>query len=255
MIQGLSLPVDIPWKRLCASTDMMDKVVCDRKFPYRWRSSIATFYYEPPADQQTVTDMIVAYLKVSCSITGYQSDHKEIGVDKRSLNSSWNSWGPIDVLNELEETYFPCYGAILEVAVAPQSGNFIFPHEYPYFSDLEPKKRELYEMVTNTGEKMSRTLEEVNVRKGMSTAQSHEVYDETTLGVSATAGLKGGTSGGPEASGTLSYQNKSGTKDISQEEKSNVKTTDNSREVRENFSHTTSFTQMYSQFTSYHIGY
>jgi hypothetical protein len=26
MIKGISLPIDIPWKRLCASTDMMDKI-------------------------------------------------------------------------------------------------------------------------------------------------------------------------------------------------------------------------------------
>jgi len=32
----LSLPVDIPWQRLCVSEDMIDPNVCDRNFPYRW---------------------------------------------------------------------------------------------------------------------------------------------------------------------------------------------------------------------------
>ena len=86
----------------------------------------------------------------------------------------------------------------------------------------------------------------------MTNSKSHEVYDETTVGATGTAGVG---SGGFKYTGSVSYQNKSGTKDISSQEQSNVNTSDNAREMRENFSHTTHFAQMYSQFTRYHLGY
>ena len=38
--QELALPIDIPWKRLAISSDMMDLQHGDRKFPPKWRSSI-----------------------------------------------------------------------------------------------------------------------------------------------------------------------------------------------------------------------
>ena len=110
--------------------------------------------------------MTVAYLKVSCSITGYQVDGKEIGIDQRSLDPAWNTSPPKNLLEDTIEKYYPCYGAILEVAVAPfmsAHSDDLFPDDYPYFADFEPKKRELYEMVTETGERMSRTLEELDV--------------------------------------------------------------------------------------------
>ena len=178
-----------------------------------------------------------------------------MGLDRRVLDRIWSaSPEPINLLEDTVDKYYPCYGAILEVAVAPQivpqGIKVLFPADYPYFADFQPKKRELYEMVTETGEKMSRTLEQLNVKKGMTSSQSHEVYDETTVGVKA--GVSTATGIGP--TGEVSYQNKSGTKDISQQEQSNVNTTDNSREMRENLSHTTNFTQMYSEFNSYHLG-
>ena len=47
-ISTFSLPVDIPWRRIAFSSDMMDKTACDRTLPPRWRSSVAVFDYEPP---------------------------------------------------------------------------------------------------------------------------------------------------------------------------------------------------------------
>src|SRR5437016_1666511 len=55
-----------------------------------------------------------------------------------------------------------------------------------------------------------------------------------------------------EASGSI--QGQWGTRDISQNEYSDVRTTDNSKEQRENYSHTTQLTQMYQQLNSYHLG-
>lgn len=49
-IANFSAPVDTPWKRIAFSEDIMVKVACDRSLPLRWRSPIAVFEYEPPAD-------------------------------------------------------------------------------------------------------------------------------------------------------------------------------------------------------------
>ena len=45
--QMMNLPVDIPWKRLGASSDMMDGSYGDRRFPKKWGSSVSVFYHEP----------------------------------------------------------------------------------------------------------------------------------------------------------------------------------------------------------------
>jgi hypothetical protein len=44
-ITALILPLDIPWRRLSVSRDMVDTKVCDREFPVRRRSSVAIFEY------------------------------------------------------------------------------------------------------------------------------------------------------------------------------------------------------------------
>lgn len=245
---ALQLPVDIPWKRLCVSEDMLDKEVCDRKFPLRWRSSLAVFSYEPPEDVQAYEGMTVSYLKVICSITGYQPDPEEVGVKHRKVFSSWSDPTVIENYTDVVNRYYGCYGAIVEVAIGPPGGD---QKDYdwnssPYFADFEPKKRELYELVSETGEMMSRSLENVNVRKGTTTTDSHEVLD--VFGGFSMQGSYAGTGGGASVSGQW------GTKDVSQSEYTNIRTTDQAREMRETFSHTTQLTQMYHQLDSYHLG-
>ncbi len=63
-VQDMSLPVDIPWKRLAASYDMMDTSYGARKFPPKWRSSVSVFYHEPTDLPDTYSDRIITYLKV-----------------------------------------------------------------------------------------------------------------------------------------------------------------------------------------------
>ncbi|WP_074933470.1 hypothetical protein [Rhodococcus koreensis] len=74
---------------------------------------------------------------------------------------------------------------MLEVVVAPPEPGDIEFKDYPYFVDFDPKKREMYEQVTDTGEVMSRSLDDVNVRRGQTTLQSHEVRDEVSVGATA----------------------------------------------------------------------
>lgn len=254
-ITTFALPVDIPWRRLCVSDDMIDSDVCDRKFPYRWRSSIAVFGYEPPEDQQTYDDMVVSYLKVACTITSFQPNPEEVGLKNRRFDSYWNVPLVIeDYANKVSRAY-PCYGAVLEVAVAPSEklidGKPVPLSQYPYFMDFDPKKREVYELVSETGEQMSRSLDEVNVRKGATTTNSREVLDQTAVGLEASAGVSAGF---VNVGGKASYTNTNSTKNITQNEVQDFRTTDNAREQRENLSHTTQLTQMYQQLNSYHLG-
>jgi hypothetical protein len=248
-ISTFSVPIDIPWRRIAFSEDMMDKVACDRELPLRWRSSVAIFEYEPPEDQQKMDGFIVSYLKVACTITGYQPNDKEIQIRDRIARSGWSQkeFQPSEVnLSDTIDQYHACYGAMLEVVVAPPKGDKVELEDYPYFADFDPKKRELYELVTDTGEIMSRSLDDVGVRHGQTTSQSHEVRDSMSLGVSVSAGPKGG----PGASAGIEHS----TTDLNQRTTENVRTTDAERENRETLSHTTQLSQMYHQLNSYHLG-
>ncbi|MBW4027843.1 MAG: PASTA domain-containing protein [Acidobacteria bacterium] len=227
---------------------MMDTVACDRKLPPRWRSSVAVFEYEPPEDQQRTDDFRVTYLKVSCTMTGFQQDEREIRIRERLGRSGWTDADLTDRLGEAAAQYYACHGAMLEVVVAPHPDDKRFTlNTYPYFADFDPKKRELYEVVTETGEVMSRSLEDVNVRLGQTTLQSHEVRDKTTLAASLSGSYAGVTLAG-------SVANESGTTDLTQQGTENIRTSDAAREARETFSHTTQLSQMYHQLDSYHLG-
>ena len=267
----LTLPVDIPWRRLCVSDDMIDEKICDEKHPYRWRSSIAVFGYEPPREQQPFEDMTVSYLKVVSTITGLQA-----GSEVRR-NLGWNPnpalflWDPNVrqvFINKLYK-YYGCYGAILEVSIEPK-GN-VPKARYPYFVDFEPKRRESYEIVTQTGETLSRSLNEIHVGKSSMTTSGTTVLDTdkkvdwSALGTMAGAGagtaaggpagaLIGGAAGGIVGGFLGGGGGDKSTTDLTQSQKTDVKTADRSQERRELYSHTTQLTQMYHEFTGYHLG-
>lgn len=247
MISTLSLPADIPWKRIAFSKDMMDESACDRERPLRWRSSVTVFSYEPDAKDQTVEGFVTTFLKVSCSITGYRPEDDTIKLQDRLARQGgkWTTASTSD-LKDLLKAYYPCYGAMLEVVVAPSDPDDYSYADYPFFIDVDPKKREMYEVVTETGEVMSRSLEDVNIRKGATTSQSHEVLD--VFGGANHEFTYAGTGGGAGFTGQW------GTIDVTASEYNNVRTTDSAREGRETFSHTTQISQLYQLLNSYHVG-
>jgi hypothetical protein len=251
-ITTFGVPVDIPWRRIAFSEDMLDKTACDRTLPLRWRSSVAVFTYQPPDDQQQMDGLLISYLKVACTITGYQPDGAEINIRDRIERSGWTHKRVTDNIADSISPYYPCHGAVLEVVVAPRHEGVALA-DYPYFADFDPKKRELYELVTDTGEVMSRSLEDVNVRLGQTTLQSHEVRDTTSWSASLSAGV-GGNEGAPGISGKGTVSNENQTTDLSQQQYENIRTTDSARESRETQSHTTQLSQMYHQLDSYHLG-
>jgi hypothetical protein len=244
---ALSLPSEVPWERICVSEDMMDPSACDSDRPAKWQSSLAVFKYVPEEDYQTYPGRKITYLKVSCTIAGYQPKNEEI-----QGNINWNGVDTtiVEDVDEFLESYRPCNEAIVQITVAPSSGERIPLDQYPYIMDFQPKKRELYEVATDTNERMSRSLESLNIRKSAGTTKSLEVLDiDQGFSVGASAQYAG--VGG---SGQYSQQGQWGTKNIGGEESGLARTTDESRERRETVSHTTQLTQLYHLLDSYHLG-
>jgi hypothetical protein len=248
----LGLPIDIPWTRICVTEDMVDRVVCDRVLPPKWHSSIAVFKYRPDDEYQLYPDYDITYLKVSCTITGYQPLEDEI-----QGNIDWNG---VDVttlegVTELLSSYYPCTGAILQVVVGPSDQSEGHPLEqYPFFMDFEPKKRELYEMATDTKEKQSRSIESLTLGKSAGTTKSLEVLD-VDMGGSTSVGAQGsyaGTGGGFTFSS--SNQGQWGTKSVNTQDSQMTRNTELGTERRETQSFTTQLSQMYHLLDSYHVG-
>lgn len=137
--QVFALPVDVPWKLVAASPDMMDTKFCEKGFPPAWRSSLAISAYEPSPDElpTQLCDQKITYLKVTCSITGYQPTQEETAqLAPPPLQSSSNptpatlsfpnvpGGPPIDnaaVFGDFVDAYFACYGVLLNVAVFPST--------------------------------------------------------------------------------------------------------------------------------------
>src|SRR5260370_14239557 len=134
--------------------------------------------------------------------------------------------------------YWAWYGAIAQIAVYPSSADGeVGPDDFPYILDFEPKKRELYESVTEGGEILSASANKLSVQKGTTT------LDHTEEGVSVSWGSP--FSG---FSATAGYKQSSDTTKV------DMQTTDTSRERRETSSFSTNFSQMYQLFNGYHLG-
>lgn len=244
----IGYPVEIPWKHLSTSSDMMDTDFSDRSFPLKWKSSMAIFYYEPDLDPAVLAGRKIVYLKAVCSITGYQVDDNELGVDVRKP-LEWDSrvYANFDALTR---DYYPCYGALLNFAIFPLKENDI--RRYPCIIDFEPKKREMFTVVTETGEVMSRSLHDLKVNTGGTTTSSLETTD-----VDKGWSFKGEGSAGKDKPGgalTLSSNYESGYKATAQGQNVNLRQIDASKEARETLSHTTELEQMYHLLDSYHLG-
>ncbi len=244
----LNLPTDIPWERICVTEDMIDRVVCDDRLPAKWQTSMAVFKYKPDDEYQLYPRYQITYLKVTATITGYQPLDQEI--------QGTIDWSGINVDEDLLEwqeklkAYHPCHGAILQVVVTPFTNTENIPsNKYPFFMDFEPKKRELYELATDTKEKQSRSVESLNITKSGGKTQSMEVLDVDMGGGGGgftIAGVGGGNWAAPNGQW--------GTKRLNSEESMTTRSADLGQEKRESFSYSTQLSQMYTLLDSYHIG-
>jgi hypothetical protein len=251
-VPSLSLPIDIPWERICVSEDMIDPKVGDSDRPAKWQSSIAVFKYVPDEEYQAYPGRKITYLKVTCTIAGYQPKADEL----EGILTNWSRLSYAGVpysQDELERrllAYKPCHEAILQVSVAPRRTEDVPLGEYPYFMDFQPKKRELYESVTDTKELMSRSQESLNISKSSGTTQSQEVLD---IDQGFSVGASGQYAG---AGGSVQYsqQGQWGTKNLGGGQSGTARTTDESHERRETTSHTTQLTQLHHLLDTYHQG-
>ena len=242
-IPSLTPPQDITWKRMAFSRDMVDTDFGNMAFPPKWRTSLSVYYYVVP-EEETVDaypESRVVYLKLSCSITGWNPSEELVEAKKIASESDWwddlqkSIWDVIEG-SSWASKYWGCHGAIMQIGVFPSGADHqVGPDDYPYIMDFEPKKRELYETVSEGTEVLSGSSESINLLKGST----------STKGVT----LEGGWSPplnlggwGVKASGSLS--------------KTTVEnlTTDSSRENRETKSHSTTFSQLYQLFNGYHLG-
>jgi hypothetical protein len=250
-IMGLNLPTDIKWERFCVTQDMMAKGTCENDHPSNFSSSMALFKYEPEDEYQLYPGRKIVYLKLVCTITGYQPKDKQIEgeIDWNGINE-----GIKDNIEDLLNSYKPCTGALIQLTVGPPRGIRVDSKDYPYIMDYQPKKRELYEMATDTKERLSRSSNELAVGKSASSTNSREVLD-VDQGSSGSSSFNVSYAGfGVGASGSQSKQGQWGTKDLSTQQSGLNRSTDESRERRESQSHTAQITNMYHLLDSYHLG-
>ncbi len=236
------LPVNIPWKLLATSHDMMDKTLGNGSAPL-WRSSLAMFTYEPEYKPADHGDQRISYVKLVCSITGFQSDRiRPKAVDFGPL--------PPKAVHELQKQlnrYYACYGVLLQVSVHPEdAADRSDISRYPIIVGMEPKQRDLYEVVTETGQALNSSSNRVSVDKGLSS--SFSANSGWNLSGTASSSPTGGGGTGGSITGGVSGSSTTGINDQTSTD------VDYSREKQESESHVTTLTQMYNLLQSYHVG-
>jgi hypothetical protein len=198
------------------------------------------FRYDPAEEYQPFKDKIVSYLKVVVTVVPMVNELPR------------GQWFEIPMLvDQLEESY-PCYGALLHVTLGPtpSEANKFTKDEYPYFTDFEPKKRELYEMVTDTGEVLSGSSNKLAVGKSAMTNQTTENYNlDTGWNFSMNASYAG-TGGGHSIGATGEH----GGVNRNSMETTDIQNAEASTERRELQSHSTQLAQMYNLFQAFQLG-
>ena len=139
--QSMNLPINIPWKLIAASPDMLDTKFCNKRFPYAWRSSLAISAYEPNPEElpKELCGDLISYLKITCSITGYQPSKEE-------TEKVYNSFPDLptedqrQVIESIINEYFACYGVLLNVAVFPTPEYIHYLEEFKSIDFADFKK-------------------------------------------------------------------------------------------------------------------
>ena len=191
-VSGLNLPIDIPWERMCVTTDMLDTSEgAAAGMPPLWQSSLALYRYVPEDEYQVYPRRRILYLKLTCTITNFQpKDDQLVGL----IDPGAFTYGYMlndDIQRGLASS-LPCTGAVVQVTVSPREAGRD-RDSYPYFVDVQPRQRLLYEQATQTQERASRSLETLQVRKSAGTTDSLEVLDvDKGGGVNLSIGGSGG---------------------------------------------------------------
>jgi hypothetical protein len=243
-IAGLNLPLDIPWERICVTTDMLDDGSgVGAKMPAIWQTSLALYRYVPAEEYQVYPGRRIVYYKLGCTITNFQPhDDQLVGLIDAGL-FSYGYMQSEEVKRRLSAS-LPCTGAVVQVSVTPADGGD--PQTFPYFLDVQPRQRLLYEQATDAQERVSRSLETLGVRKSAGNTNSLEVLDVDKGGA---VDVKVGDVGvGGSRTGEW------GSQSLAKQDSDLITTTDGSRESRETLAFTTQLSQMYTLLQAYHVG-
>lgn len=255
-LQDISLPYDVVWTLIATSDDML--ATHDNRFPHAmWRNSLAVFKFDPnPADLPDAAEYqnrAITFLKVVASITSYAPECLECPPVQHTTAEDYGNYQAEDAAwaakcEEVLHQSYPCAGALIQVAVYPKDKEqqTSDPNDLAYFAAFEPKKRELIEVATESGESVTQSQSAVKVNKGVTSTHSTEDLDVFT-GANLSVGA-GGASAGVGITGQWGTIKKSGT------QQQDVTNTDSSRDLRETASHTTSLSQLYHLLNSYHLG-
>jgi hypothetical protein len=202
--------------------------------PATGRVQMNVYYSAPPPTFEAFNGDQLVVKKVA---SGPQDKIQTVVLEGNSIDT-------IKVTSPANEAYLTqvCYDVKVEKDLSLE--------DYPYVMAFEPDKREMYETRTDSGESLSRSLSNVNVRKGYTSTDSEEVLDQ------GAAFNVAGASQGPAGGSSFSFglQPQGYTKNINSSQKDNILNTDTSRESREVASHSTTLTQMYHLFNGYHLG-
>ena len=243
---NLGLPTDIQWKRMCVSENMIDPVPCDANRPPLWRPSLALFRYDPADEYQPwsdpdsyLKDFAISYFKVVATLAPYNDDNAA------AQAGNYVTWG----LYESVLPSRPCYGAILQVGISPTDADITAGtyslNDYPYFADFEPKKRELYEMRTESGEVLGGSHDSLAVGNSATRSKTTESFSRYSAGI-------GGGLANKVLMGSVSAEHSE--RDIAAYQEQDTTNTTLSTERRETQSHTTQLSQLYTLLQGFHLG-
>ena len=91
-----------------------------------------------------------------CTIANYQLGGRDVTVLDELRKSLFDTEISKDF--ELAATRaYPCHSALLQVGVYPNPSAGVPLHDFPYISSVQPRKRELYEVATQSGEVASQS--------------------------------------------------------------------------------------------------
>lgn len=232
----LTLPQEPTWKLLAVSPDMMDTSFCNKRFPFRWRSSLAVSAFEPQVEN-VPTDLCegrITFLKITATITGYQPSREETEAGYATFPNV-----PTEELSRIIDQYFGCYGALLSVAVFPNPRGRTDLPDFPHIIDVEPKTRDLIQAATESGEILTTSKSNVKTNKSL----THTESTETGYELSASGGVKDKFN----VAGKVNHKN------TEQEQENWSVATDASRERQEKEGSSTQISQLYNLLSSYHI--
>jgi hypothetical protein len=191
----------------------------------------------------------ITYLKVSCTITGFQPSQDEKEQIVSLLEATEVDYAKIE---QIIGEYFGCYGVLLNVSVHPYDEKLKNDFDkYPRIVDFEPKIRDFYQAASETGEVLTTSTGRVTTNKSFGSTESTQSSWNATAGATVSPEAAAEIIGVPVG---VSTTGSTGGVRTDTDQQNWSTTTDASRERKELQSTTTQLSQMYNLLTGYHTG-